>query len=50
MGVVVHDSSRDLGLQCDHRQTVAEQVVEIAGDPQTLFGDGEDREILARFS
>ena len=38
---------RQLGLERDQGERVAEQVVQVAGDPQPLLGDGEPGELLA---
>ena len=39
---------RELALEGDDRQAVAEGVVEVARDPVALLGDGQRRELLAR--
>src|SRR5262249_39767586 len=46
--LALDELARQLALQCDHRQAVTEQVVEVTGDSQPLLRDGQPRQLLAR--
>ena len=47
VGIALDEPRGELALERDHGQAVAEQVVQVARDPQPLLGDGEPRELLA---
>ena len=45
--LLTHQPAGELGLQRDHRQAVAEQVVQIARESRALLGDRKPRELGA---
>ena len=47
-GVALKEPGRQLGLERDQREGLAEQVVKVAGDPEALLGDGKPGPFLAR--
>ena len=48
--VGVQQPRGELGLQRDHRQAMAEQVVQVAREAQPLLGDGAPRDLAARLA
>ena len=48
VGVPGQQPAGELALDRDERQAVAEDVMEVAGDPVALLGDGQRRELLLR--
>ena len=46
--IVVDEATRELALEGDDGEAVTQRVVEVAGDPRTLIGDREPRQLVAR--
>ena len=46
-GIALEQLLGELALERDHRERVAEQIVEVPGDPQPLLRHGEPRELPA---